>query len=294
MGRMSTQTNNIMGGMNRDANINAAGIHNGFIGGINSGNRQSQDAMTNMARLCNQAFRQAMQLSSPSRLYRDNGRNIVQGLINGVNERIAQASASLRNLATQSNSAFNAVASQWQFSQFGRDINQGLINGLNGNSGSVFWTVENIARNIVNQFRRTMQISSPSRLFEYFGEMTGLGYEKGIESSFEKVLVCLEYYADKVSKCFESMELGFNATGFKLSMPDLSFGRPGFASMPTKPEMSDSNNNLEQAIYELIETMRRDQGTTESDLILELDGAVIVQTAIKEILKIAKQKGTIL
>ena len=54
-----------------------------------------------------------------------------------------------------------------------------MTQGINNGSSSVVSAVERLARNAVEAARRELDIHSPSKKFEYMGEMSGEGYIEG-------------------------------------------------------------------------------------------------------------------
>lgn len=66
---------------------------------------------------------------------------------------------------------------------FGRDIVQGLVNGLISMQFAPATVIGSMADNMITTLRTALGIRSPSRVFAYMGEMTGLGFNEGLEST---------------------------------------------------------------------------------------------------------------
>jgi len=77
------------------------------------------------------------------------------------------------------------------FSNIGSNMMSGLNRGIEGARNVVGNTARSIANGISSTFSSIFRISSPSRLFMYYGEMLGLGLAIGLEDSYngiEKVM----------------------------------------------------------------------------------------------------------
>ena len=62
----------------------------------------------------------------------------------------------------------------------GANVAQGLADGINANAWRAINAAQALANAVANTMRNALQIFSPSRVFEKFGEQTGEGYAIGI------------------------------------------------------------------------------------------------------------------
>ena len=67
--------------------------------------------------------------------------------------------------------------------QIGIDIVQGLINGIKGKIEDVTKAIADVTDAITGKIKDILQIKSPSRLMQEFGEFTGIGLAMGVEST---------------------------------------------------------------------------------------------------------------
>lgn len=65
----------------------------------------------------------------------------------------------------------------------GADAMRGFLNGLSSIAGGVIQKARDIAGSVVSTIKSALQIHSPSRVTEYLGKMTGLGFSKGFDAS---------------------------------------------------------------------------------------------------------------
>lgn len=69
----------------------------------------------------------------------------------------------------------------------GRNIVQGLISGIRGMGGAIKDALVGLLPGPLKKFAGKLGIASPSKLFAYYGEMTGLGFAVGVEGTQRRV-----------------------------------------------------------------------------------------------------------
>jgi hypothetical protein len=74
-----------------------------------------------------------------------------------------------------------------QLSDVGEDIMQGLIDGLWNMAGAVWEAAKDIASGIGDKIAGILQLGSPSKLMEDYGEFTGEGLEIGMKNSLGQI-----------------------------------------------------------------------------------------------------------
>ena len=88
--------------------------------------------------------------------------------------------------------AFNSVVAWFstlpdRASQFGSDLVDGFVKGINSRVQSAVEAAKNMASAVSSTVKSFLQIGSPSKLLEDYGEFTAQGLEGGIESSQKDV-----------------------------------------------------------------------------------------------------------
>lgn len=88
--------------------------------------------------------------------------------------------------------AFNSVVNWFstlpdRASQFGSDLVDGFVRGINSRVQSAVEAARNMASAVSSTVKSFLQIGSPSKLLEDYGEYTAMGLEGGIESSQKDV-----------------------------------------------------------------------------------------------------------
>lgn len=82
----------------------------------------------------------------------------------------------------------------------GGDVIGGFIEGIKGKMSEVSKWAGNIAKKALESAKAVLGIHSPSKAFEYIGDMTGSGWQKGIEKSADKPIKETEKVATAVAK----------------------------------------------------------------------------------------------
>lgn len=68
------------------------------------------------------------------------------------------------------------------FVEIGTNIMLGLASGITGAAGAVVGAITGAVRGAINSAKSLLGIASPSKVFEGFGDMTGLGFVEGVEA----------------------------------------------------------------------------------------------------------------
>ncbi|MBA2724288.1 MAG: tape measure protein [Methylibium sp.] len=71
--------------------------------------------------------------------------------------------------------------------EIGRDLVLGLVNGIKAFAAMPVNAIKSLIGSITGEARKGLKLGSPSKLFEYYGKMTGAGYQVGLEKSFGEI-----------------------------------------------------------------------------------------------------------
>ncbi len=81
---------------------------------------------------------------------------------------------------------FANLGAKWRAFDFGAlagYLIEGLVNGISGGAQWVLEAVGNLGSSVIQKFEDVLKIGSPSKEFEYLGQMSGLGFTQGLEGS---------------------------------------------------------------------------------------------------------------
>ena len=100
--------------------------------------------------------------------------------------------------------AFAGLPAQLQ--KIGNQTLQGFLNGLGGEAKYVNESVKNIVKGVVDTFKSTLGIHSPSKVMEELGEYTAEGFADGIKSMIDTVKEAAQEITDTVTSALNWQE----------------------------------------------------------------------------------------
>lgn len=126
-------------------------------------------------------------INSPSKVFEEKGRYIDEGLALGISGGRGKVITSMNTLSNAANMAFysNALVSRAQ--NIGAMISAGLARGILSGTSSVINAANSTAAAAITAAQTTLQVHSPSKKFEWLGEMSGKGYAKGLQGSLDNI-----------------------------------------------------------------------------------------------------------
>lgn len=132
-------------------------------------------------------WERAAGISSPSRVMAEIGGYLIEGLIQGVEDNQELAEESAEDAAKSITDTFENGLHSNIFYDFGRDAINGFIDGMKARESAAVRAAKDMADSISGAFKDKMKISSPSKVFEYYGEMTAEGFDEGFRSYLPKI-----------------------------------------------------------------------------------------------------------
>lgn len=114
----------------------------------------------------------------------------------------------------------------------GESTAKGFVNGMKSKSSGLAKDVKKIADDIVSQFKKSLKIHSPSKVFAELGEFSGMGFIDGMESKTSDLANDIKNIARDLAEQFKALlknyspskvfeQLGsFSGTGFVDSFAD--------------------------------------------------------------------------
>lgn len=118
-------------------------------------------------------------VASPSKKTMRSGAYVDEGLIKGIQSKQYLVKIASKILADSVTNIIDAQLQQSTFYSIGLNIDNGLVSGINDGMSSVINAAANMAALAAQAARNTLQIHSPSKVFEEIGEFTGEGFVVG-------------------------------------------------------------------------------------------------------------------
>lgn len=158
-----------------------AAIPEGTASGVVKGTKDVAEASKKMADETEKAFRGALEIKSPSGVFKGFGDNITEGAKLGVTEGTPAVVKTMQELSTAMKKPFLNFSSE--FSTIGTNTTNGLNQGLIAGQGKVLATARGIASSVATTMRKELDIHSPSRVTTKIGSQTGAGFLKGLKGA---------------------------------------------------------------------------------------------------------------
>lgn len=110
----------------------------------------------------------------------------MQSLATSISKKFYQdqIDAIKTNYTDKVTALFGSVTTQLE--KAGSDAILGFVNGMTSADGRLTNAVKKAADSILLEFKNKLQINSPSKVFESFGEFSGLGYIQGLNGSLKR------------------------------------------------------------------------------------------------------------
>ena len=132
-------------------------------------------------------MKMVLAIQSPSRETKAIGENLDEGLILGIKEEQPMVLMTVSNLASEIIRITRNSLQTSVFAGIGRQIPAGLVQGINSGRSDVINAVTSMCTSAVQAAKNTLEINSPSKKFDYMGEMSGDGYIGGWKRSMANI-----------------------------------------------------------------------------------------------------------
>lgn len=153
----------------------------GLAEGIQEASNQASDAAEVLGEDVLDKLKNVMQIGSPSKITTDYGKWIAEGLQNGIESNAVVVRNSAGKLGKGATEAVKSGARDTR--AIGMNIAYGIRDGINLGAASVINAAANMAARAAKAAKNTLQIHSPSKVFEEIGAYTTEGFAQGIENS---------------------------------------------------------------------------------------------------------------
>ena len=153
----------------------------GLAEGIQEAASQATDAAEVLGEDVLDKLGNVMQIGSPSEITTDYGKWIDEGLQNGIDRNAIGVRNAAGKLGKGATEAVKSGARDTR--SIGMNIAYGIRDGINLGASSVINAAANMAARAAQAAKNTLQIHSPSKVFEEIGAYTTEGFAQGIENS---------------------------------------------------------------------------------------------------------------
>lgn len=167
-----------------EAGMNAA---EGFRGGIADGAEEAVEAAGEMGKGAIDAAMETLDENSPSKEFEKIGGFIDEGMIAGIKGGQKDVLDTIQMLCTQVLQTGQTLVTVSDWTTIGRRIPEGMAAGIRAGKSGVVNAIAEMCAAAVAEAKRSLDIHSPSKKFQYMGEMSGEGYIVGWKSSMANI-----------------------------------------------------------------------------------------------------------
>ena len=176
------------------------------------------------------------------------GKSVDTGIIQGIEEKSPQVQETVSNLCSVIVATGDSGIQVETWDGIGKRIPEGMRQGIESGTASVVSAVESMARAAVEAAYRELDIHSPSKKFDYAGEMSGDGYKGGLVRSMSDIDTVVAQSLPDIDKIIE------------MSMPEVHMAGAGSQTITNSTEKRIEVNqeiNIYSPADDPIETARR-------------------------------------
>ena len=130
-------------------------------------------------------FRNELQSHSPSQLMVPVGEDVTAGVAQGIAQGVSTLTSAAATVARSTYSALNGAFTGLY--SVGRNITRGLAKGILDGKETVVNAAKSVAQAAAQAMQGILDINSPSKVTEKFGEYFDLGFVKGIEGNVRAI-----------------------------------------------------------------------------------------------------------
>ena len=151
------------------------------------------------------------------------GRTWFNQLRSAVNTGISNVITIIRNIPTR----IRSILSGFSLRSIGYNIANSLASGISSAVGNVVNRARNLASSALNAAKNVFGIGSPSKVFTYFGQMSGLGLANGLVDLINKVRGAGQKLADAALAPIQAFDPPVVFGGPNPGDPGFGFGGDG-------------------------------------------------------------------
>ena len=167
-------------------NVTGSGVMEGIAQGM-AAYGWSGDAGT-VSSAIQSAINAALQINSPSKVMNPTGEGVAEGIGQGMGQYDFSSDAG--GVAGSIISAFGDKASD--AADIGKQFSAGLAGGIISGRSRVIEAAKSVAQAAAKAAKDALDINSPSKVTEGFGEMFDLGFVRGIENELPRISRAVE------------------------------------------------------------------------------------------------------
>lgn len=146
----------------------------GLINGMEDQIPELQNASEMSSEAIVDTIKKYLEIASPSKVMIGIGQFTIEGMIQGIQSGFQTLTALMRQMASAMYDGFTSI---------GNNMAQGLVNGFLSQESHIKEEVAGMMKRITKTAEDEMEVHSPSRVFEWIGQMLPAGLAEGIKGN---------------------------------------------------------------------------------------------------------------
>ena len=187
-----------------EAGKNAAA---GFQTGMEDSKEDVQATAEEVAQGTLDKTREVLDINSPSGEFKEIGKLSDDGLIEGLKENKNDVELAVESVCSAALTAGKNGIVKTDWSAIGKRIPEGLAEGIKSGNNLVTSAIDDMVSKALEKAREGLDIHSPSKKFDYMGEMSGTGYINGWVRSMSGIDNIIERSLPDLTKIGESNQM---------------------------------------------------------------------------------------
>lgn len=214
----------------------------GFEQGIQEKAGEAAKSAGEMAENSLKEIKDVLDINSPSKETEKIGQYVDEGFSQGIRKGKQEVLDTVSILLAEVIRTTRAVCQANTFAEIGKQIPAGLAAGIRSGQSDVANAIRDMCTAAVYEAKKSLDINSPSKKFQYLGEMSGEGYITGWKASMANVDAVIAAAMPEIS-------MGYRAGGTELGA--------GLAEAGGRTYHIDQEINIYSMTDDLIETTRK-------------------------------------
>lgn len=150
-----------------------------FTGGIDENKENATEKVNELGEEIIDTFETVLKINSPSKASEEDAGFFVSGFALGVTENKKNAILTVDTFGGEIIQTFQDKLKDSVFYDIGKNVTAGIQSGIESGKSGMIQSVKEMCTEIVNAAKKELEINSPSKKFDYMGDMSAKGYIGG-------------------------------------------------------------------------------------------------------------------
>lgn len=151
----------------------------GFTSGIDENKDSAAEKVNELGEEVIDTFEETLKINSPSKATQEDAAFFVSGFVLGVTDNKKNAILTVDTFGGEIIQTFRDKLKDSVFYDIGQSVTAGIQSGIESGKSGVIQSVKEMCTEIVSAAKKELEINSPSKKFDYMGDMSAKGYIGG-------------------------------------------------------------------------------------------------------------------